>query len=70
VYHLLAALTAHRTAPTAKTRAAVEAELTRGEELLANISTTTDPEYPGYAVTHLVELNWWMTRVRAELKAE
>jgi tetratricopeptide (TPR) repeat protein len=70
VYHLLAALTAHRAAPTATTRAVVEAELARSQTLLTNVSTGTDPEYPGYAVTHLVELNWWMTRVRAELKAK
>ncbi len=70
VHHLIQTLAAHRAAPTAKTRAAVEAELKRGEDLLAEVSTGTDPDYMGYAVTHLVELNWWMTRVRAELTAE
>ncbi len=69
VYHLFTALAAHRTTPTDRTRAALEAELARGDELLTNVSTGTDPENMGYAVTHRVELNWWMTRVRAELKA-
>ena len=70
VYHLLSALSDHRAAPTDTTRAAVEAELRRGDELLTKVSTGTDPEYPAYAVSHLVELNWWETRVRAELKAK
>ncbi len=68
VSHLLTALAAHRAAPTDQTRAAVEAELTRSEELLTNVSKGTDPDYPGYAASSLLELHWWMTRVRTELK--